>query len=104
LTEEQAREAGLETASATIQGASRAHSYPGASEVRLRLVVETDGGRLVGAQAVGRDGVVSRINALAAALTGGLSVEELAYLDFAYAPPFSGAWDPVHIAAQQFLR
>ena len=65
---------------------------------------ETEGGRLLGAQAVGGHGVVSRINALATALTGGLSVEELAYLDLAYAPPFSGAWDPVHIAAQQLLK
>jgi len=48
--------------------------------------------------------VVSRINALAVALTGGLSIEELAYMDLAYAPPFSGAWDPIHIAAQQLLK
>jgi NADPH-dependent 2,4-dienoyl-CoA reductase/sulfur reductase-like enzyme len=104
LTEEEAREAGLEAASATIQGVSRAHSYPGASELRLRLVVEKEGGRLLGAQAVGGGGVVSRINALAAALTGGLCVEDLAYLDLAYAPPFSGAWDPIHIAAQKLLK
>ena len=104
LTEEQARDAGLEATSATIRGASKAHSYPGASELRLRLVVETESGRLLGAQAVGGDGVVSRINALAAALTGGLCAEDLAYLDLAYAPPFSGAWDPVHIAAQKLLK
>lgn len=104
LTAEQAREAGLEATSATIRGVSRAHSFPEAGELRLRLVAETEGGRLLGAQAVGDHGVVSRINALATALTGGLSVEELAYLDLAYAPPFSGAWDPVHIAAQQLLK
>jgi hypothetical protein len=48
--------------------------------------------------------VVSRINGLAVALTGGLSLDELAYLDLAYAPPFSGAWDPIHIAAQKLLK
>jgi NADPH-dependent 2,4-dienoyl-CoA reductase/sulfur reductase-like enzyme len=104
LTEEQAREAGLEAVSATIRGRSKAHIYPGASELQLRLVVGPESGRLLGAQAVGADGVVSRINALATALTGGLCVEDLAYLDLAYAPPFSGAWDPVHIAAQKFLK
>jgi len=104
LTEEQAREAGLEASSATIRGASKAHIYPGAGELQLQLVVETEGGRLLGAQAVGGGGVVSRINALATALTGGLCAEDLAYLDLAYAPPFSGAWDPVHIAAQKFLK
>jgi hypothetical protein len=53
---------------------------------------------------VGGEGVVARINILAGALAGGLSLEEIAYLDLAYAPPFSGAWDPVHIAAQQLLK
>jgi NADPH-dependent 2,4-dienoyl-CoA reductase/sulfur reductase-like enzyme len=104
LTEAEAREAGFKPISAAIQGVSRAHSYPGASELRLRLVAEAEGGRLLGAQGVGGGGVVSRINALATALTGGLSLEELAYLDLAYAPPFSGAWDPVHIAAQRLLK
>jgi NADPH-dependent 2,4-dienoyl-CoA reductase/sulfur reductase-like enzyme len=104
LTEEEAREAGLEPVSAEIKGVSKAHSFPGAKELRLRLVAETGSGRLLGAQGVGGEGVVSRINALAAALAGELSLEELAYLDLAYAPPFSGAWDPIHIAAQQLLK
>jgi NADPH-dependent 2,4-dienoyl-CoA reductase/sulfur reductase-like enzyme len=104
LTEEEAREAGLEAAAATIQGVSRAHSYPGSRKLWLRLLADTKSGRLLGAQAVGGDGVVSRINALAIGLTAGLSLEELAYVDLAYAPPFSGAWDPVHIAAQQLLK
>lgn len=104
LNEAEARQAGLEPVSATIQGSSRARSYPGARPLWLRLVADTATGLLLGAQAVGADGVVSRINALAAALTGNLSVEDVAYMDLAYAPPFSGAWDPVHIAAQQLLK
>jgi NADPH-dependent 2,4-dienoyl-CoA reductase/sulfur reductase-like enzyme len=104
LTENEAREAGLEPVSAAIKGASKAHVYPGSAELRLRLVAEAENGRLLGAQGVGGGGVVARINALATALTGGLSLEDLAYLDLAYAPPFSGAWDPLHIAAQQLLK
>ena len=104
LTEDEAREAGLEPVSATIKGVSKAHVYPGAADLQLRLVAETESGRLLGAQGVGGDGVVSRINTLATALTAGLSLEDLAYLDLAYAPPFSGAWDPVHIAAQKLLK
>jgi NADPH-dependent 2,4-dienoyl-CoA reductase/sulfur reductase-like enzyme len=104
LTEDEAREAGFEPVSATIKGVSKAHIYPGAAELHLRLVADTESGRLLGAQGVGGDGVVARINALATALTGGLSMEDLAYLDLAYAPPFSGAWDPVHIAAQKLAK
>lgn len=104
LTEEEARQAGMTAAAATIQGVSRAHSYPGAKRLWLKLVVDTATGRLLGAQAVGAEGVVARINILAGALAGGLSLEEIAYLDLAYAPPFSGSWDPIHIAAQQLLK
>ena len=104
MTEEEARDVGLKAGSATIQGVSKAHSYPGSRELHIRLVADTESGRLLGAQAVGGDGAVSRINGLAVALTAGLSLEELAYLDLAYSPPFSGAWDPVHIAAQKLIK
>jgi NADPH-dependent 2,4-dienoyl-CoA reductase/sulfur reductase-like enzyme len=104
LTEEEALEVGLKAASVTIQGVSKAHSYPGSRELQIRLVADTETGRFLGAQSVGGDGVVSRINSLAVALTGGLSLDELAYLDLAYAPPFSGAWDPIHIAAQKLIK
>ena len=104
LTEQESTEAGFDPSSVTIQGVSRPHGFPGAAKLWLRLVADRDSGRLLGAQGVGGDGVVSRINILAAGLTTGLSVQELAYIDLAYAPPFSGSWDPVHIAAQQLLK
>lgn len=104
LTEDEAREVGLKPVSATIQGRSKAHSYPGSRDLQVRLVADPENGRLLGAQAVGGDGAVSRINALATGLTGGITLEELAYLDLAYAPPFSGAWDPIHIAAQKLMK
>jgi NADPH-dependent 2,4-dienoyl-CoA reductase/sulfur reductase-like enzyme len=104
LTLEEAKEVGFKADSVTIQGVSRAHSYPGSRELQIRLVADSETGRFLGAQSVGGDGVVSRINALAVALTGGLSIEELAYVDLAYAPPFSGAWDPIHIAAQKLIK
>jgi NADPH-dependent 2,4-dienoyl-CoA reductase/sulfur reductase-like enzyme len=104
LTEQESREAGFDPTSVTIQGVSKPHGYPGAAKLWLQLVADKDSGRLLGAQGVGGDGVVSRINMLAAGLTAGLSVQELAYIDLAYAPPFSGSWDPIHIAAQQLLK
>jgi NADPH-dependent 2,4-dienoyl-CoA reductase/sulfur reductase-like enzyme len=104
LNEDEASKAGLAAAAATIQGVSRAHSYPSTKRLWLKLVADRGSGRVLGAQAIGGEGVVARINILAGALAGGLSLEEVAYLDLAYAPPFSGAWDPVHIAAQQLLK
>jgi NADPH-dependent 2,4-dienoyl-CoA reductase/sulfur reductase-like enzyme len=104
LTEKESKEVGFDPTSVTIQGVSKPHGYPGAEKLWLRMVADKDSGRLLGVQGIGGDGVVSRINILAAALTAGLSVQELAYMDLAYAPPFSGSWDPIHIAAQQLLK
>jgi NADPH-dependent 2,4-dienoyl-CoA reductase/sulfur reductase-like enzyme len=104
LTEREAKEAGFDATSVAIRGVSKPHGYPGAQKLWLGMVADKDSGRLLGAQGVGGDGVVSRINILAAVLTAGLSIQELAYLDLAYAPPFSGSWDPIHIAAQQLLK
>jgi hypothetical protein len=47
---------------------------------------------------------VNHVNILAAAITAEITVADLAYVDFAYAPPFGGAWDPIHIAAQQLAK
>ena len=47
----------------------------------------------------GPEGVNGRIDTLAAAVTAGMKVEELAYLDLAYAPPFAPVWDPLLVAA-----
>jgi NADPH-dependent 2,4-dienoyl-CoA reductase/sulfur reductase-like enzyme len=70
----------------------------------LKLVADKSTGRLLGAQAVGEMGAVSRINSLSIALWSGLTLEDIGYLDLAYAPVFGGAWDAMHIAAQGLMR
>jgi len=58
----------------------------------------------VTAQAVGVAGVVGRINALSVALWNGTNLDEIGYIDLAYAPPFSAAWDIIHNAVQSLRR
>jgi NADPH-dependent 2,4-dienoyl-CoA reductase/sulfur reductase-like enzyme len=77
---------------------------PGAKKMGLRITADRGTGKLLGAQAVGEMGAVSRINTLSAALWAGMTLEDVAYLDLAYSPPFGGAWDPIHLAAQGLLR
>lgn len=72
--------------------------YPGAQPIALKLIFEPTTGKLQGAQAVGREGVDKRIDVLATALKTGLTVEELAELELAYAPPYGSAKDPVNLA------
>jgi len=76
----------------------------GLKKIGLKLIADKSSGKLLGAQAVGFAGAVSRINALSVALWAGLNIDEVAYLDLAYSPPYSGAWDIIHNAAQALRR
>jgi NADPH-dependent 2,4-dienoyl-CoA reductase/sulfur reductase-like enzyme/rhodanese-related sulfurtransferase len=99
LTERAAREAGLEVGVAVIHKDHHAGYYPGGRELSLKLVYERSSGRLLGAQAFGEAGVEKRIDVLATALHGQMTLHDLAELDLAYAPPYSSANDPVNLAA-----
>ncbi|MBP1721370.1 MAG: FAD-dependent pyridine nucleotide-disulfide oxidoreductase [Deltaproteobacteria bacterium] len=75
-----------------------ARYYPGFSEISLKLIFARGDGRVLGAQIVGRHGVDKRIDVLATAIRGGMTVYDLQELELAYAPPFSSAKDPVNMA------
>lgn len=77
---------------------SHAGYYPGAEPIALKILFAPDSGKLLGAQAVGHDGVDKRIDVLATALKAGMTVHDLAELELAYAPPYGSAKDPVNLA------
>lgn len=81
-----------------IHPSSHAGYYPGASPIALKLIFDKETGKIYGAQAVGMDGVDKRIDVIATAIIGGLTVEDLTNLELSYAPPFSSAKDPVNMA------
>src|SRR5262249_35727172 len=92
------RWAGIPFEAVHLHPASHASYYPGAQPIALKLLFAPDTGRLLGAQAVGSDGVDKRIDVLATALKAGMTVHDLAELELAYAPPFGSAKDPVNLA------
>lgn len=104
LTEKEARELGYQVSVTQIQAPTRAHYYPGNTSLHVRLIVDTSNGKLLGGQVVGREGVDRRIDVLATALHQGWTVEDLARLDLAYAPPFAPVWDPLLVAANVALK
>lgn len=71
--------------------------FPGASQIHLIVHVAPGTGRILGAQAVGTDGVDKRIDVLATAIRSGLTVDELIDLDLAYSPPYGQAKDAVNL-------
>jgi NADPH-dependent 2,4-dienoyl-CoA reductase/sulfur reductase-like enzyme/rhodanese-related sulfurtransferase len=99
LSETAARAAGFDAASVVVAKDHHASYYPGGKELVLKIVYDRASGRLLGGQCFGEEGVEKRIDALAAALHGKMTLNDLAGIDFAYSPPFSSANDPLNIAA-----
>ncbi|MFZ7944521.1 CoA-disulfide reductase [Neobacillus sp. 19] len=81
-----------------IHPSSHAGYYPDAAPIALKVIFEKQTGKIFGAQAVGADGVDKRIDVIATAIKGGLTVEDLTNLELSYAPPYSSAKDPVNMA------
>ena len=104
LSSREAAEAGLDFRSTVIEARTRAGYYPGAEALHVKLLAEAGTGRLLGGQIVGGQGAAKRVDIIAAALTAGMTVEDLVDLDLGYAPPFSPVWDPVQIAGRELLK
>ena len=104
LTPGQAEKEGIDVLSNSIEGNSKPRLYPGSAPLRVNLVVDKESRRLIGAQIAGRDGAALRINVLAAALAGGLTIDEVVDIDLAYAPPFSPTIDPILTAARAIQK
>lgn len=100
LTEREAAEEGFEAVATTIHTTTTAGYMPSAEPVWVKLVAERNTGRVLGAQIVGGANGAKRIDTVATALHGRMTIGDLLDLDLAYAPPFSGVWDPIAIAAR----
>jgi NADPH-dependent 2,4-dienoyl-CoA reductase/sulfur reductase-like enzyme len=104
LTEEEAVKYGFEPVSSLIWGLPIGRPMAQGEKLGIKLVGDKKTGKLLGGQCIGEKGAVQRVSALSIALWSGLTVDELGYVDLPYAPPFGGAWDAIHIAAQDLAR
>jgi NADPH-dependent 2,4-dienoyl-CoA reductase/sulfur reductase-like enzyme/rhodanese-related sulfurtransferase len=97
LNEAGAQAAGIDYDYAVITVANHATYYPGSERMTLKTLFDKESGRVIGAQVVGGSGVDKRIDVLATAIGAGMTGDDLADLDLAYAPPYSSAKDPVNM-------
>lgn len=98
LSEKAARRAGIAHNAIHLHPASHAGYYPGSETLSLKVVFASDTGRILGAQAVGKDGADKRIDVIATAIYGGLTISDLMNLELAYAPQFGSAKDAINQA------
>ena len=87
-----------------VSGKDHAGYYPGATDITLKLLFDPNTGKIYGAQGVGEKGVDKRIDILATAIKGNLTVFDLPELEFTYAPPFGSAKDPVNMLGYAALN
>ena len=100
LNEFFAKRAGLDPIAATISGKTRAQYYPGAQPIRVKVVVEREMERVIGAQIIGGEEVTQRINAISLGIQKQVTVRELAKSDTCYAPPLCETWELMALAAE----
>lgn len=89
---------GIEYLTATVHPNSHAGYYPGAMPMTIKIIFSPTNGKLLGAQAVGYEGVDKRIDQFAQVIKRGGTVYDLQATEHAYAPPYSSAKDPVALA------
>ena len=91
--------AGVNFDQVIINGGHHAGYYPGATNMTLKLLWRRSDGRILGASAVGVEGVDKRMDVLATAIHGKMTIDDLCHVELSYAPPFGSAKDPVNVAA-----
>lgn len=106
-SEKSLRKAGIPYLKIYTHSPHHAGYYPGASLISLKLLFAPRSGKVLGAQAIGKEGVEKRIDVIAMSIQGGLTVFDLEEAELCYAPQYGSAKDPVNIAgfaAANFLR
>lgn len=95
--ERQLERAGVKYDKMVIVGSSHAGYYPGAEPLTLKVLYDTESGKIFGAQAVGKEGVDKRIDVIATIMRLNGTTTDLRDAELCYAPPYSGAKDPVNL-------
>jgi NADPH-dependent 2,4-dienoyl-CoA reductase/sulfur reductase-like enzyme len=103
LSENEAKELGIDYKSNTIEATTLSSYFPGTGKMTVKLIAEKESGRILGGQIVGVTGAAKRIDTIVAAITANMTVQQLVDMDLSYAPPFSPVWDPVQVAARTLL-
>ncbi len=100
LTESYAKRVGMNVVTGTISGKTRAQYFPGAQPIKVKVIVEREMERIIGAQLVGNEDVTQRVNALSLAIQKQMTVRELSKSDTCYAPPLCETWELMALAAE----
>lgn len=97
LTEEKAKELGLNYKATLIKAKNQTSYLKGQEDIFIKLIYDKETRVILGGQIFGKKGI-ERITALVVAIHKEVTVDELGFMDFPYSPPFSPTWDPLNVA------
>jgi len=98
LSEVEALKEGYSAVSVHVHPLNRAHIYPNAEPLSIKVIFDRETEKLLGAQIVGKEGVDKRIDVFTTAIQNDMKVGELFDIDYAYSPPYAPAKDPAAVA------
>ena len=98
ITEQEAKDNNINYKTVFIDGEDHSAYYPGGEDVYIKLIYHADTKILLGAQVAGKRGAALRADSLAVAIQNKMTTQELANMDFLYAPPFATTWDIMNVA------
>ena len=98
ITEQEAKDNNINYRTILVDGEDHAAYYPGGEDVYIKLIYNADTKVLLGAQVAGKRGAALRADSLAVAIQNKMTTQELANMDFLYAPPFATTWDIMNVA------
>lgn len=104
MTTATAKEAGFNTVFGKIKDMSRPDWYPNGREIHVKVIIEKDSRKVLGAQAIGVIGAAWRVNVVSAAISAGMTADQLSNIELAYCPPVSQTYDALTKAVDLAIR
>jgi len=98
INEKTAKKNGLNYDKVFLYSPSHAGYYPGAVNMSIKVLFDTDNGKILGAQLIGYEGTDKRCDIIATAIRFGATYKDLTKLELCYVPPYSSAKDPINMA------
>ena len=104
LTVGSAEHFGIEVDSVVLEDNYRPEFMPTTEKVLMKLVYRKDNKKIVGGQLMSKYDITQSANTLSLAIQNGMTVEDLAYVDFFFQPHFDRPWNYLNLLAQAALE
>jgi len=98
FNEKMLADAGIPFDKVYVHPANHVGYFPGSFQMTLKVLYNSDNGRVLGAQCIGPAGIDKRIDVISMAIQGKMTMDDLAEAELCYAPPYGAAKDPVNFA------